>query len=313
MMISQKVLNRAARAHGHRLRRAVYARVLGAMRRSERGAKRRVTWCVEDVPLALPLSHNLPLYTTAHPNYATNLTRVARIVAGKYSGASAIDIGANVGDSAVRMRLGGIGPILCIEGDRVFGAFLESNAARLSDVYVERVYVDGQGEQKGEVRVSRSNGSARLGARGEQVVAPMVSVADVVAAHPAFSDARLIKIDTDGMDLELAAGVARAITSHRPVLFFEYDPTMQAIADAVAGLMTLADLGYESGLAWDNVGEYMFEFELADSGLIRDVTGYFGSGRAKGYLDLAVFGAADADLQRTIRLGELRHFRKGGA
>ena len=63
--------------------------------------------CVEinGTPLLVPLSHELPIYASRCPIYSQNIGRIARIITdASPGGASLIDIGANVGDTAAIVR-----------------------------------------------------------------------------------------------------------------------------------------------------------------------------------------------------------------
>jgi hypothetical protein len=70
--------------------------------------------------LKFPVLHALPLVMQEYPDYADNLTRVAKCIQQKYSDLTIIDVGANVGDSVFMLKRDVLCPILCIEGDPRF-------------------------------------------------------------------------------------------------------------------------------------------------------------------------------------------------
>src|ERR1700743_1015316 len=82
---------------------------------------------VDGHQLLMPLSHNLPLYRKHNADYSSNLGRIALQIANFHPGASAIDIGANIGDSVAIIRGQCSMPVLCIEGDPEFLRILRSN------------------------------------------------------------------------------------------------------------------------------------------------------------------------------------------
>ena len=78
--------------------------------------------------LVLPTDHMLETYKRKFKLYDWILGEVARLVTAKYPDATAIDIGANVGDSAAVLSRHGDMPILCIEGHPTFITFLRDHS-----------------------------------------------------------------------------------------------------------------------------------------------------------------------------------------
>lgn len=311
--VGQRLIDSLATAPATRpLRRRLHRLVLRGMRRIGGAGERSVSYTVEGRSLALPLSHDLPLYVGANPYYGLNLTRLVRAVSEKYPCPAAIDVGANVGDSAVRMLAGGASRVLCIEGDAVFGRFLESNALRLAEVQVERAFVLPGETAPGLLRVARAAGTARLGGEGEPLSSPLRPLRDILADHPDFLQAKAVKIDTDGLDIQLAAAAVAELQESRPVLFFEYDPGFYEDGECPRGLERLAGLGYEHALVWDNLGEYMLSVGLEERVRIGELTAYFAHGRRKGYCDIALFDPSDRDVFERARDAELRFFAARG-
>src|ERR1039458_4940240 len=63
--------------------------------------------------------------------YDTALGSIASMIHAKYPDLHAIDIGANVGDTAALIRKSADIPVLCIEGDPLLVPVLLDNSARL--------------------------------------------------------------------------------------------------------------------------------------------------------------------------------------
>jgi hypothetical protein len=71
---------------------------------------------------------------------------------------------------------------------------------------------------------------------------------------------RLIKIDTDGFDVRLLPGLAKAYSDTKPVLFFEFDPlltrdTGDPNPERIWG--ELLSLGYDQCVVWNNFGDLL--------------------------------------------------------
>ena len=249
---------------------------------------RRVGWVVRDrfplrpvkrtvqgVDMVLPWSHRLPDYARTEPEYGQNLPRLAAALAARDGGPIvAIDIGANVGDSALQMLAAAPVKILCVEGDQVFLDFLHTNVDDIDDVAVEPALLLPYADDVSMAPV-RAGGTTRFEPGQSQNTLPTVTTAELRTRHPDFDQVRLVKSDTDGYDVTLVPAVARTWADTKPVLFFEYthDLTRLAGYDPLVVWSELADLGYRHVRVWDNgsrpVGSYPIE-EMAERALLLD-------------------------------------------
>src|SRR4051812_39979812 len=112
-------------------------RVLGNGRQYDNIGGRRVR---------LPNNSHALEYKRRFRLYDTALGSIANIANAKYPDLHAIDIGANVGDTAALIRKFADIPVLCIEGDPGLLSILNENAGRLGNITVEPSFVgvDGQ-------------------------------------------------------------------------------------------------------------------------------------------------------------------------
>jgi FkbM family methyltransferase len=278
-------------------------------------AKRRVGWIIRDrfpfrpvvrhvqgVELVLPWSHRLPDYAVWQPTYGQNLVELGRLLA-TTGPLTVLDIGANVGDSAVQILNAADGQVLCIEADKAYLDFLHRNVDRDPRVTVVEALLTVDGGDGGTTAV-RSGGTTRFveGATGDAM--PTVSPTSLRTDHPAFDRLRLVKSDTDGYDVDLVPAVAEAWQDVHPVLFFEYDPYLTRLADRdpEAVWARLAGLGYEHVAVWDNggftVGRTTTD-RIAQQGRVLDeVPG--GRARSRIYWDVAVVHRDDAEGLKAI-------------
>lgn len=237
--------------------------------RPERLVRRRV----QGVDLVLPWSHLLPDYARVSPDYGQNLVALARGLAARAEGPlQVLDIGANVGDSALQVLAGTDARVLCVEGDPYWAGFLHRNVDSSPAVTVEECLLVVGADPGGSAPVRR--GGTTHFVAGEQGALPALSVADLRAKHPAFAHVRLVKSDTDGFDTTLVPAVARAWSESRPVLFFELDPglTRKAGADPATLWSELAALGYARLAVWDNLGTPLGRLTCAEAaGAVRSL------------------------------------------
>ncbi len=268
------------------------------------------TYRIGRYELILPADHLLDQYQSQFRLYDRVLGDIAQIVWQKYPGATSIDIGANIGDSAALICREQDFPVLCIEGSPRYVEILRRNLARLPPVIEVAPYLVGATaalvpagslkEDKGTASLNAAAGAAG----GFIAVRPL---ADILSDYPRFAAPRLIKSDTDGADFETLASSCGILQQHRPVLFFEYDPTFRRDGFE-AGLQAIALLeqaGYRYFLVYDNYGNLM-DFVTADvharfAQFNRYLMSHALFGRRIYYLDICACGKDDEDIAALLR------------
>lgn len=231
------------------------SRVGGALRRT--WPNRVVTRDVQGVRLALPWSHRLPDYATQYPTYGQNLVAVAEALGRSESAPFVvIDVGANVGDSALQILATTDARVLCVEGDEYWLDYLHRNVDGDDRIrVVPALLLPDDAEQ---VTARRHDGTTQFMQGGDGKDAASAMSPDALrSANGDLGRVRLVKSDTDGYDVKLVPALARAWSDEHPVLFFEYDPGMtRGVGDDApeAVWAALADLGYEHVVVWDNFG-----------------------------------------------------------
>lgn len=265
--------------------------------------------------LVLPADHALDRYQAQWPRYDLALGEIARVVWSKYPGYKAIDIGANVGDTAALLCTHQDVRTLCVEGHPGFVALLEENARRIGPhIEIERAFVGAADSTAVMAIQDNDRGTAKLveGA-GSQAIATK-TLATILAEHPDFLDHRLLKIDTDGFDFPIINSSGELLKSVKPVLFYEYAPFegSSGIGDGVRTLQTLAEAGYAKIMIYDNFGHYLINLDVHDIERFIDLNSFLCSNRVDGsaiyYLDICAFAPADLDLFTVLRRYELGRF-----
>lgn len=260
--------------------------------------------------LLMPEDHKLDLYQRQFGLYDRALAEIARAVAGKYPGAPVIDIGANIGDSAALICRYQDLPVLCIEGNPTFLAYLRRNLAHLPGcVEIAETLI---GSALGAIAAGTmhtGDGTARIDidtATHAEDGIPIEPLGSLLHRHPRYSSARLMKCDTDGNDFDIILSSKDLLASLLPVLFFEFDPTIRksGIRQGIAAISALEEIGYRRFLVYDNFGNMMRPVEGNAAQEFKDLSRYLLShvftGRQIFYLDVCAFTAADMDLADTI-------------
>ncbi|WP_435770479.1 FkbM family methyltransferase [Nocardioides sp. SYSU DS0651] len=262
----------------------------------DRFPRRRVVRDVQGVRLVLPWSHRLPDYTAGGSVYGQNLVQLAvELAAGSpEDGLTMLDVGANVGDSALQVLHAVPAKVLCVEGDPYYFDFLELNAG--ADPHITRVETLLTSDAAAvPLAAVRGRGTTRFAESGAPVSVPTTTPESLRAAHPDFGRLRLVKSDTDGFDVVLVPAIARAWADSAPVLFFEYDHRLSRLAgnDPVAVWPQLAQLGYDTAAVWDNAGRAVALERVDAMAQLAAVLDHPARGVAP-YWDVAVAHGSDA-------------------
>lgn len=160
-----------------------------------------------------------------------------------------VEVGANIGTHTVPIarRLGPRGRLVAFEAQPVVAELLEANLA-LNDIGWVEVLLAAAGSAAGAIpmpvvdyrQVRNAGGVTLVGARSDGVVE--MRRVDDLDLTPA-----LIKIDVEGMELDVLRGAASTIAAGRPLIYVENNPT--PAEDSIAVIEWLRERGYD--LYWD--------------------------------------------------------------
>jgi FkbM family methyltransferase len=258
--------------------------------------------------ISLPFSHNLPVHKKVFPSYDENIGRLASLIKEKYNDLKMIDIGANVGDTAVMIKSKADIPILCIEGEEKFISLLHTNTKNFQNILIEESFVGDEKFIKGNYTYSK--GSGRIVESESQSGIYLKTLQQILSNHPEFLKSKLLKIDTDGFDCRIIKNEIGLLTEMKPVIFFEYDPYLhnKAKEDGLSVFDLLLKAGYNKGVFYINTGDYLLTTELNNKNLLADLHYYFSGRRTELYCDIAVFHNEDNDLANKLREKEIQYF-----
>lgn len=257
---------------------------------------RKVVRDVQGVRMTLPWSHRLPDYARVSPEYGQNLPQLAALLHEGGEPVGVIDVGANVGDSALQILAATEARVLCVEADAYFLEFLEINVGGDDRVAVEPSMLT-TGATDGEAKAPvRAAGTTRFEAGESTETLPSLSTEELRLRHPDFAGVRLVKSDTDGYDVQLIPALASAWADTRPVLFFEYDHALSRLAgnDPLAMWPALVALGYTEVAIWDNGGRPMGRLPIGDVAAAAVVLDTPVGPRAQHFWDIAAVHGDDS-------------------
>ncbi len=263
--------------------------------------------------ILLPDEHPLPRYQSTWKRYDLALGYISQIVFSKYSGATAIDIGANVGDTAALLQKYQPVSTLCIEGVPEFIQYLKPNAERIGNITIADCFI-GEGEQfvdLDKVRTTGGTASIKGNFKPSKKSVKVVSLAEILETHSQFWNTKLLKIDTDGFDFEIMLSSLPVISKLQPVLYFEYDILFKESSwqESLLVIDNLIKLGYSKFIVYDNYGNYLISLSSQDIEKFIDLNTYLVSNRHRSgrvavyYLDVCAFHEQDSDL-----FSEIKHY-----
>jgi len=284
-------------------------RAKGKLRRALSSRRGIVRHSVGNFSLELPHDHALPEIRRRFPQYSMNVSRVVKTVMDKYPNGVAIDIGANVGDTAAFVRGAANCPILCIEGCDKYLPFLYKNVASMHGIEIEPVFVNFRQQSLSGIVVSKE-GTSRI-VVGEGVEVSCRSLVEILADHPKFVSPALIKVDTDGFDVPILLANLSLLEPCQATLFFEYDPCLWPIAeDQAFGIFgKLRQIGYGNAMFYENNGDYLVSASLDDERTLEDLHAHVTGRDTFKYWDVAVFKDVDLDRADALRKTELANRR----
>lgn len=218
-------------------------------------------------PVILPPEHNLPFYQRRDPTYDRYAEHLVAELASTHPRLRVIDLGANVGDTAVAMLTAAPGiEVVAVEGSPRFAAYLRRNVEAFGTrATVHERFVGPIGGSSVTFKTGGSTGgfqTTETGGEIETVEAQeisWISPSELLADDGSY-DASLWKSDIDGFDIHVLVAHWDAITSACEVLWFEYDPA-GTLGDKhdVARLLDLIGSSSRRVVVYDNLGRRMVE------------------------------------------------------
>jgi len=280
------------------------SRVSGRLRRA--WPDRVVHRDVQGVRLTLPWSHRLPDYAVLFPSYGQNLVVIAEVIA-RVEGEPfvMIDVGANVGDSALQVLDKVDARVLCVEGDEYWLRYLHRNVDAEPRIRVVPALLLPDDPTE-EVSAVRRNGTTHFVAGGGGLdAAEGMSPSALRSRGSDLGTVRLVKSDTDGYDARLVPAMAREWTDAHPVLFLEFDPALtRQVGDNDPDRLwsELAALGYDHVVVWDNFGNPLGSIGIDRAVAASRVLDGQLDDRGYHYWDVAVVHRDDATIAAALDL-----------
>ncbi len=261
--------------------------------------------------ILVPASFGLASSLERNPGFEQNLARVASAVVSKYPDLTIVDIGANVGDTALLFRSATTAPILCVEGSDTYYPLCKQNLSDLSDIEIAHTYIDSSNDTIVGTLVEEG-GSGRIvpDATGRPITVRPLS--ELLHEHPRFEHSKLLKIDADGFDGRIILGAIPWIQRYKPIIFWEYELLTDAKNKGPGRriLDKLQEAGYGHFIFYNHIGDYVATANADDARLLDDLSSYTclkwnRDHVAPNFADICAIANEDNDLLAPLREREL--------
>jgi FkbM family methyltransferase len=263
--------------------------------------------------ILLPDDHALPRYQAQWPRYDTALGRIANLAKQKYQDLYAIDVGANIGDTAALIQSKHTIPTLCIEGTPAYVTILRQNAEIIGNVVVESVFVGNLSSDEKRQGIIVQNGTARIVQTEphkdsleieNSSLLQFLTLEQILEKNASFCSSKLLKIDTDGFDFQILLGSVSFLKRVLPIIYFEYDISFnhEDLSRSIICLRTLFQNGYKYFVVYDNFGNYILSITTEEIDTFLDLNAYLVSSKTLNgkpaiyYFDICAYHKEDFDV-----------------
>lgn len=166
-------------------------------------------------PLLFPAAHHVPFIVGNNPFWSMPLVHCLAALPGERL--TVVDVGANIGDSVAILESHHPGRLdfICVEANPEWVPYLKVNTAGLPVEIIQSFVGEGQS------LVVKPTAPGSAGSQINQSGEPSRTLDEICNGR----HVDLIKIDTDGFDFPVLRSAARILSSQRPALFFEWDPS----------------------------------------------------------------------------------------
>lgn len=250
--------------------------------------------------LKVPVKHLLLHHLRTQPYRDINLGMAAKFLGEKYPGASIVDIGANIGDTAALMATYASNPLVLVEASSYFFELLQHNVQQFeNEVALHNVLVGDGADKQGSLH--HWGGTACFSENCDS----SNSIPTVRLEEIAGEKTCLVKSDTDGFDFAILQGSLDWFAKVKPGIMFENQIRTGDDLEASNTLIeNLEKIGYRYFTVWDDPGFHMLSTSSVDE--LKSLNRYqykVWQGQGKKSicnLDVLCLSERDADVHRAM-------------
>lgn len=256
-------------------------------------------YCGESIHI--PFSEQSPQYYNRFPNYDRQLGRIAKHIYEKKGAVNVIDVGANIGDTA--LSIGNYAKFILVEGNRKFHELIPYNLRGGFDYKLISAFAGSRADDNEKAyEFVENNGTGHLVEKDDGVGTTTI---DSIVEDNSFA-VDLLKIDTDGFDFEVIRGSEKTLKTYKPVLYFEWAAYLLAEHEEspVCIFDKLYEWGYQRALVFDNYGDLVTVVNTNDTEALKVLSDYPKNCRQRiHYFDLCLVHCSDSKIRISDLIG----------
>lgn len=256
-------------------------------------------YCGEKIHI--PFSEMSPQYYNRFPNYDRQLGRIAEYIREKKNSLNVIDVGANIGDTA--LGIGNSAKFILVEGNKKFNELISYNLRNGFDYKLICAFAGSAADDNGKVyEFVEDNGTGHLVETDDGVGTTTI---DSIVEDNSFA-VDILKIDTDGFDFEVIRGSEKTLKKYKPVLYIEWAAYLLAEHEEspVCIFDKLYEWGYQRALVFDNYGDLVTVVNTNDTEALKVLSDYPKNCRQRiHYFDLCLVHCSDSKIRISDLIG----------
>ena len=237
---------------------------------------------IATIEISLPPGHKLPFNQLSYKLYDKKIIQITKYIYDKMRG-TCIDIGANIGDTAVAIRASSNMPIICVEGDAEFYQYLDKNTVGLSDIKIVKSFIGGEQKDIKGHYVKEAGTGKFIKNDSDVTSTSFITISNLLSdLNINASDVSLIKSDTDGFDFDIILGSLNFVTAQKTSLFFEYEVNShESHVKSLEVIDALSKNGYKF-IVYDNYGNFYSSVTSDFINRFVEINAYIKSGNSNG-------------------------------
>ncbi|TFF40869.1 FkbM family methyltransferase [Mucilaginibacter psychrotolerans] len=244
--------------------------------------------------------------------YGASLTRLTSVLNNHFLHLSAVDIGANQGDSVALIKTGADVPVISVEGDGMLAESYASNTAQFKNVQLIKTFLsDRNVEMDCTFTKVGHNLTIVPSKKSNSSTLTKFSSIDYLYQNKVLNDScKLLKIDTEGFDLKIIRGGDKFIASVKPAILFEFNRENLEVVetDPFSIFPWLHNHNYNTILFYESDGRFMFSSTLSNQKFMKQMFDYVDGKNAKiYYMDIIAFHADDDKVADELIAVEEQH------
>ena len=221
--------------------------------------------------LSMPFTHALPQIKAKYPNYDSALPEFcSKVKKSIEENLLIIDVGVNIGDTITQIntKVSSL-KALCIEPSEMYYKLLQLNTSKLENVLCLNAFISDEEKKSLNLVEDRGTGISSMVEQTRNCIPNYTLDFIINTQFQDFKNANILKIDTDGWELQILNGGSQFLKHTNAFIFFEFSPYLYCKVNKNRTcedvLKFLKKMNYESFIVYDGEGYLLGYFDLNHS------------------------------------------------